>query len=126
MSHSLSLFCRLFEKVFDPSRVNNESDRRCQKFTPSTDYTVQWDDTVRLITARNMEKKALFCIRYSLQASIHTLWRERNKIRYGEKTIPLLSLKKLIEKGVKNKLSLMRGKGGKKLEGIIQFWFTRM
>ena len=89
-----------------------------------SDYTVQWDDIVRLITARNMENKAQFCIRYSLQASIHTLWRERNKIRHGEKAIPLLSLKKLIEKGVRNKFSLMRGKGGKKLEGIMQFWFA--
>lgn len=78
-----------------------------------TDYTVKWDEIVRLITVRNMEKKALFCIRYSFQAAIHTLWREKNKIKYGEKPLPLLSLKKFIEKGVRNKLSIMRGKGGK-------------
>ena len=78
----------------------------------------------RNCASQNMDKKAQFCIRYSLQASIHTLWRERNKIRHGERAIPLLSLKKLIEKGIRNKLSLMRGKGGKRLEGLMQFWFA--
>lgn len=80
-----------------------------------------------LITVRNLEKKALYCIRYTFQATLHAIWRERNKITHGDKPLPLVSLKKLIDKGVRNKLSLIRGKGVKNMEGILQFWFeTRM
>lgn len=73
-----------------------------------------------------MEKKKLFCTRYSFQAAIHVVWRERNKINHGDQSLPLLTLKKMVEKGVRNKLSLMRGKGGKRMEGTLQFWFATM
>lgn len=82
---------------------------------------------MNLITGRILEKKTLFCVRYTFQAAIYALWRERNKIKHGDKPLPKLALKKFIDKGVRNKLSLMRGKGGKNMEGALQFWFdTRM
>ena len=90
-------------------------------------YTNVWSEIVTLISKCSREKNSLFCIRYALQASIHTIWRERNKIRHGEKPLPLSKLKKLIDKGVRNKLSLMRSKGLKGRETILQFWFeTRL
>ena len=84
-------------------------------------YTTSWSDIVGLITGRNLEKNALFCIRYTFQATLHAIWRERNKITHGDKLLPLASLKKLIDKGVRNKLSLIRGKGVKNMEEILQF-----
>lgn len=61
---------------------------------------------------------------YSFQAAIHVVWRERNKIKHGDKPLPLPTLKKMTEKGVRNKLSLMRGKS---MEEALQFWFdTRL
>lgn len=90
-------------------------------------YTTSWSDIVGLITGRTLEKKALFCVRYTFQATLHAIWRERNKITHGDSPLPLVSLKKLIDKGVRNKLSLIRRKGVKNMEGILQFWFdTRM
>ena len=90
-------------------------------------YTNVWSEIVTLISKCSREKNSLFCIRYALQVSIHTIWRERNKIRHGEKPLPLSKLKKLIDKGVRNKLSLMRSKGLKGRETILQFWFeTRL
>ena len=35
--------------------------------------------------------------------------------------MPLPALQRLIEKGVRNKLSLMRTKGGKGIEGVLQY-----
>lgn len=36
------------------------------------------------------------------------MWSERNKISYGENFIRMLILKKFIDKGIRNKLSLLR------------------
>lgn len=91
------------------------------------DYTKDWHEVVQLITDSSMEKKKLFCIQYSFQAAIHTLWRERNKIKHDDKPMPLPALKKMLDKGVRNQLSLVRAKKGKCMEEVLQFWFrTRL
>lgn len=40
------------------------------------------------------------------------------------KQLPMDVVKKLIDKGVRNKLSLMRWKGGKGMEDSLQYWFN--
>ncbi|XP_013633236.1 PREDICTED: uncharacterized protein LOC106338914 [Brassica oleracea var. oleracea] len=86
-------------------------------------YTNDWNAVVLLITDQSMERKKLFCIRYAFQAAVHALWRERNKIKHDDKPLPLPVLQKLVEKGVRNKLSLMRIKGGKGMQRVLQYWF---
>lgn len=91
------------------------------------DYTTNWIDIVRLISDSSMERKKLFCVRYAFQAAVHTLWRERNKIKHDDKLMPLTALKKMIDKGVRNKLSLVSAKGKRDMGEVLQFWFsTRM
>ena len=53
-----------------------------------------------------------------------TIWREKNKIKHGEKLLTMTVVQKLVDKGVRNKLSLMRLKGGKGMEYAIQYWFS--
>lgn len=90
-------------------------------------YTNTWSGVIAVITDGSREKNSLFCVRYAFQASIHALWRERNKIRHGDKPLPLATMKKFIDKGVRNKLSMMIRNGVKGREKILQFWFaTRM
>ena len=61
------------------------------------------------------------------QATLYAVWRERNKIKHGDKPLPLPALNRMIEKGIRNKISVMRGKGIKGMEKLMQFWFqTRM
>ncbi|XP_013665251.1 uncharacterized protein LOC106369675 [Brassica napus] len=84
-------------------------------------YTNIWSESVILIMDGNREKNSLFCIRYAFQASVHALWKERNKIKYGDKLLLLSSLKKFIDKGVRNQLSLMRSKGNKGREEILEY-----
>ncbi|XP_048611378.1 uncharacterized protein LOC125585766 [Brassica napus] len=82
-----------------------------------------WSDIVQLIVGRSMEKKLFFCLRYTFQSAIHALWRERNRIRHGEKMLPLIILKKMLDKGVRNKLSQLRSRGVKGMEDTLQVWF---
>lgn len=71
-------------------------------------YTEVWREIVGLLTVGNREKKSLFCLSYSFQASVHAVWKERNKIRHGDKALPMEVLKKLVDKGIRNRLSLLR------------------
>lgn len=79
---------------------------------------------MNLISDEKMEKKRLLCIRYAFQIAIYTLWRERNKVHHEEKILPIEVLKKLVDKGVRNKLSLMRSKRVRGMESGLQFWFS--
>ena len=70
-----------------------------------------------------MEKKRLFCVRYSFLVAIYVIWRERNKIKHGEKPMTIEMTKKLVDKGIRNKLSILRMQRKKGMEGVLQFWF---
>ena len=86
-------------------------------------YSNVWSSLVPMISSSRGDKKTLFCIRYAFQAAVYAIWRERNRIRHGEKPMPLSIIKKLTDKGVRNRLSLMRRNGGRGMVGALQFWF---
>ena len=87
-------------------------------------FSSSWVVIMNLITERgNMGKMKLFCLRYAFQTALHATWRERNKVKHGEKLIPVNVMKKLVDKGMRNKLSLLRAKRVKGMEGALQFWF---
>lgn len=69
-----------------------------------------WQDIVFIISDERMEGKKRYCLRYAFQAAIHAIWRERNKIRHNEKALPIAAVMKMVEKGVRNKLSILRTK----------------
>lgn len=68
------------------------------------------------ISGSTVSKMGSFCVRYAFQAAIYALWREQNRIKYGGKSMVIYVLKKLVDKGVRNKLSLMRGKKGRSMD----------
>lgn len=85
-------------------------------------YTVSWSGIRRIITDENQDKLLPFRTRYVLQATVHNIWRERNRRRHGETASPPVLLAKLINKTVRNKFSMIQKKD-KKHEGGLQFWF---
>lgn len=86
-------------------------------------YTTVWSVIMFIISDKTREKKSLLCIKYAFQAVL----RERNKIKHREKMMPLMVLNKVIEKGIRNRISLVRKKGTKGMEELLQFWSkTRM
>ena len=48
-------------------------------------YTNVWSALVPLLTDDNMDKTTLFCFRYAFHATLYAIWRERNKIKHGDK-----------------------------------------
>lgn len=80
------------------------------------DYTTDWHAVVRLINDQSVEKKKIFCIRYAFQTYVYSLWRERNKIKLDDKPMPLPALKKILD--------LVRAKGRRGMEEVLQFWFS--
>ncbi|XP_013594397.1 PREDICTED: uncharacterized protein LOC106302432 [Brassica oleracea var. oleracea] len=90
-------------------------------------FTNTWPEIMEILTDSTREKKSLFCIRYAFQAVLYAVWRERNKLRHGDKLLPLPVLKRMIDKGIRNRITLMCRQGVKGMEGFMQYWFsTRM
>ena len=83
-----------------------------------------WQDIMSIILDERLERKKRFCLRYAFQAAIHAIWRERNKIRHNETALPIATVMKLVEKGIRNKLSVLRRKQVKGWESGLQFWFS--
>lgn len=52
-------------------------------------YNMVWNEVVILLGRTDRDKKRAFSFRYTFQAAIHTTWRERNRIKHGEKPMPI-------------------------------------
>lgn len=58
---------------------------------------------------------------------LYAIWRERNKVIHGEKKMQLSVIKRMVDKGIRNKITLMSRSGAKGMERLMQYWFyTRM
>lgn len=87
-------------------------------------FMSSWFELMQLIAeGRNIDRKKLFCLRYAFQAAMYGVWRERNRVKHGEKLLPVNVLKKMIDKGIRNKLSLLQSKRVKEMEDSLQLWF---
>ena len=70
-----------------------------------------------------MERRKSFCLRYAFQVAVYALWRERNRVKHGEKLMPWTVLRKILDKGVRNKLSILQANRVKGMERGLQTWF---
>ena len=73
-------------------------------------YTTSWSGIRRIITDENQDKLFLFTTRYVVQATVHNIWRERNRRMNGEAVSPPALLAKLIDKTVRNMFSIIQRK----------------
>lgn len=88
------------------------------------DFSNSWRSILSLISDSSIDTHKAFCLRYAFHAAVYGLWRERNRVKHGEKAMSMDILQKLIDKEIRNKLSLVgRDKWSRRLAGIIQFWF---
>lgn len=65
----------------------------------------------------------MFITRYMLQSTIHMIWRERNRRRHGESSVPATILIKKLDKNMRNKFIVIQKKGEKEYEGGMAIWF---
>lgn len=87
-------------------------------------YTNIWSEVIHLLRDSTWEKKRLFCFHYAFQAVIYGIWGVRNRIRHGEKILPMQVLQRMIDKGIRNRISLMRLKKVKGMEELMVYWFS--
>lgn len=64
-------------------------------------FTVVWNNIVILISGSSYPPKEMFLIRYSLQAAVHGIWRERNSRRHVEEPKDVRILSKLVDKTIR-------------------------
>ncbi|GJX71318.1 RNA-directed DNA polymerase, reverse transcriptase-related family protein [Tanacetum coccineum] len=81
-------------------------------------FTWEWTNILNQIS-RDERTMNLFIVRYAFQATIHSLWIERNRRRHGEKPIPNTNLVRTIDVMMRNRFSTMRKNGDKKDEDGI-------
>ena len=86
-------------------------------------YTVSWEGIMKILRDTSMGKMKLFIIRYVFQAAVYMIWRERNRRRHGEDASPNDLLIKLIDKNMRNKLTLVQRKGDRKIGIGMAYWF---
>lgn len=86
-------------------------------------YSDVWSEIVQKISGGALDKRSLFCLRYAFHAATYAIWTERNRVKHGENLMSMALLTKLTEKGIRNKPSLVRMKGGKGMENALQYWF---
>lgn len=87
-------------------------------------YTVKWEELMRVMKDSSFGKMKLFIIKYAFQASVYMIWQERNRRRHGEDASPTGLLIKLIDKNVRNKITLIQRKGDKKMKDVMVYWFS--
>ncbi|XP_013632387.1 PREDICTED: uncharacterized protein LOC106337821 [Brassica oleracea var. oleracea] len=87
-------------------------------------FTVSWEEMMRIMRDTKRGMINLFLIKYMFQATVYMIWSERNRRRHGETEAPADLLIKLLDKNMRNKLTLVQRKGDKEIGEGMQHWFN--
>ena len=87
-------------------------------------YTTNWNDLIAATSAHWPDRTAGFIARYVFQATVHTIWRERNNRKHGDRPNPPATLIRWIDKQVRDKLSSLKASGDRRHEKGLQIWFA--
>jgi len=87
-------------------------------------FSTKWSAVVNYISDSQPDRIQSFLSRYTFQVSIHSIWRERNSRRHGEKSRSASNLIRQIDKTIRNQLSTIKKKGDLRLEKGLQVWFA--
>lgn len=88
------------------------------------EFTVKWDELIVLCTRAVRTKIQRFIVKYALQLTAYSIWRERNKMRHGETALSHDLLTRMIEKDMRNRLYTIQRQGDSDLEGGLRYWFS--
>lgn len=87
-------------------------------------YTNDWTQLLVLLMDTTSESTALCLIRYTFQAVLYYLWRERNCRRHGECPQNPTHIVKHIGKLVRNRIDSLRGCANGRYNKAIGIWFS--
>lgn len=88
-------------------------------------FSLDWSVILELISqlSSSFTPSEVFIIRYTFQALLHSIWRERNARRHGEQPRDELLLIKWVDKVIRLKLLAVKGTGPIYLEESLSVWF---
>ncbi|WZZ73857.1 hypothetical protein YC2023_085227 [Brassica napus] len=66
-------------------------------------YTTIWTELLDLVMDKTRDSTLLFLTRYTFQAVVYSIWRERNNMRHGDATQSTIHIVKYIDKLVRNR-----------------------
>ncbi|KAF8051099.1 hypothetical protein N665_1798s0001 [Sinapis alba] len=112
--HHLFFKCHFSAEVWEKLTRTVRGDR----------YTTDWPNIIYLISETNGDKMTSFTIIYVFQATVHSIWRERNQRRHKEVHSTPVQLVEFIDKGVRNRFSSIVMTGDMQYEGGLRYWFT--
>ena len=87
-------------------------------------YTTKWSELVDLSMETNQGFLEGFLIKYTIQATIYSLWKERNERRHGATPIAAVALARMVDRQVRNRCSAFRQQGNYKFAAALSLWFA--
>ena len=86
-------------------------------------FTKEWNYIVGLVSQTTLPPTKRFFLRYTFQATVHALWRERNNRRHREKPQSAGMITRFVDKAIRLKLLMVKGLGKKHFEESLTTWF---
>lgn len=87
-------------------------------------YTTIWTELLDLVMDRTRDSTLLFLTRYTFQAVVYSIWRERNNMRHGDAPQSAIHIVKYIDKLVRNRADSLRGVGNGRYSKAMGVWFA--
>ncbi|KAG7583882.1 Reverse transcriptase zinc-binding domain [Arabidopsis suecica] len=89
-----------------------------------TRQTSTWPQILSSISSQSQDRVKGFLLRYVLQATIYTIWRERNNRRHGEAHNSPATLIGWIDKQVRNQITTIRRMRDRRYDMASQIWLS--
>ncbi|XP_024004984.1 uncharacterized protein LOC112082115 [Eutrema salsugineum] len=87
-------------------------------------FTSNWLELITCITQPPYNAVVSFILRYIFQATVHTIWCERNRRRHGENRTPKELILKRLDITMRNRLSTLKRNGVRRFEDGLCIWFA--
>ncbi|KAF8094502.1 hypothetical protein N665_0360s0009, partial [Sinapis alba] len=87
-------------------------------------FTTVWSDILSCLVDKAWSSASLFLLRYVFQATVYSIWRERNGRRHGEPSQDQTRLSSYIDKQVRNRIDSLRGTGNGQFDHLLRLWFA--
>ena len=88
-------------------------------------FTTRWSELMDLSMDTNQGLLETFLTRYTIQATIYSLWKERNDMRHGATTpITAVTLARMVDRQVRDRCLAFRQQGNFKLATGLSLWFA--
>lgn len=86
-------------------------------------FSADWNEIIEMISKPDLSPTKTVLLRYTFQATVHAVWRERNSHRHGEQPKQDSCIIKYVDKMVRPRLLSVKETGHKYLEEGLVVWF---